>query len=522
MNSGANMNGRASVLASRRWFTGMFLLSQPPDTRYSSQPNAMNNRQLLIVVTLALVLGSQLSRTAPARAPSQTSASPYFNVRDQGAMGDGTMLDTAAIQTALDRCAQAGGGQVYFPPGRYLSGTLHLRSHITLFLEAGATLVGTTNLAEYQSPNPQTAPSGFRWGKWYRALLLGENVRDITLCGPGTIDGNKVFDPTGEERMRGPHTVVLSGCRGFNVRNLTFIDSANYAIFFLATDDVDIRNVKFIGGWDGIHWRGTPDRWCHNVTITDCEFYTGDDALAGRYWDNTLISSCVVNSSCNGLRLIGPARNLIVNDCLFFGPGRQPHRTSGERRRTNMLCGILLQPGAWDATTGPLEDVLLSNITMSNVDAPVALWTKPGNTADRITIDGLRATGVYLAALSLESWDESPLGQITVRDATVEFAGGATNAPDPRQVKPPGVGSRPLPTWGLYARNLERLTLDNVRLRLSRDDARPAVLIEDVQRLDVEQVTFSPVEGVSKPVISFGVGETKGTFRSTYTDKPQR
>ena len=66
----------------------------------------------------------------------------------------------------------------------------------------------------------------------------------------------------------------------------------------------------------------------------------------------------MINSSCNGIRLIGPATRLIIHDCLFYGPGQQPHRTSGEKRRTNMLSGIILQPGAWDATRGPLDDVL--------------------------------------------------------------------------------------------------------------------------------------------------------------------
>ena len=78
------------------------------------------------------------------------------------------------------------------------------------------------------------------------------------------------------------------------------------------------------------------------MSIVGCQFYTGDDSIAGRYWDNVLISDCIVNSSCNGIRLIGPATHLIVHDCLFYGPGVQPHRTSN---RYNMLAGINLQPG---------------------------------------------------------------------------------------------------------------------------------------------------------------------------------
>src|SRR5204863_245433 len=83
-----------------------------------------------------------------------------------------------------------------------------------------------------------------------------------------------------------------------------------------ASEDVEVRDVKITGGWDGIHFRGAPQKWCHRVKIIHCQFYTGDDSIAGRYWQDTLISGCILNSSCNGIRLIGPATHLIVDDCL--------------------------------------------------------------------------------------------------------------------------------------------------------------------------------------------------------------
>ena len=161
-------------------------------------------------------------------------------------------LDTPAIHKAIEACSAAGGGQVLLPPGRYLSGTVHLKSHVTLFLEAGATLVGTPDLDQYQHPTiPEFIPEA-RWGKWHRALILGDGLEDIAIAGQGVIDGNKVFDPTGEERMRGPHTFVFVNCRKVTVRDVSFVDSANYAIFFQISDHVEIRNVKFTGGWDGV------------------------------------------------------------------------------------------------------------------------------------------------------------------------------------------------------------------------------------------------------------------------------
>ena len=467
------------------------------------------------VWTFTVALAGFLAFPQFAHAAQQSSSptplaekAPYvFNIRDHGAVGDGATLDTAAINEAIEACAKVGGGQVRFPPGRYLSGTVHLRSRITLLFDAGARLVGTTNLALYQQPTPPAFMPEARWGKWHRGLILAENVEDVTIAGPGVIDGNQVFDPIGEERMRGPHTIVFVNCRRFTIRDVSIADSANYAVFFQVSDQVEVRNVRFVGGWDGVHFRGAPGHDCHDVNIIGCQFYTGDDAIAGRYWDNVVIAHCVVNSSCNGLRLIGPATRLIVNHCLFYGPGLQPHRTSREQRRTNMLSGIILQPGAWDRTEGLLDEVVISGVTMHNVASPVTLWTKPGNTVGRVTVSGLNATGVYRSAMSVESWADAPITNVVFRNVSVEFAGGGKADQAHQPVRGPGVDSRPLPAWGFYARNVERVTLEDVRLSLALDDFRPVLMAENIQRLDLDHLRFTRVVGVAEPIRMTKVGE---------------
>jgi polygalacturonase len=422
-----------------------------------------------------------------------------FNVRDHGAAGDGATSDTKAINAAVEACSKAGGGQVLFPPGRYLSGTVNLRSHVALFLEAGARLVGTTNLEEYQFPQHMPNMPEARWGKWHRALVLGESVEDIKIAGQGTIDGNKVFDPTGEERKRGPHTIVFVNSRRFSIRDVSIVDSANYAVLFQASDDVDIRHVKIVGGWDGVHFRGAPDKWCRNVNIIDCEFYTGDDSIAGRYWDNCVINNCVINSSCNGIRIIGPVTRTVVNNCLFYGPGQQPHRTGG---RTNMLSGIILQPGAWDATRGVTDDILFANNTMHNVTSAVTIWQKPGNTMGRVTVNGLHATQVYRAAMSAESWADEPITNVVFRNVSVEYTGGGTAQMATNRVKGPGVDARALPSWGFFARNVENIRFENVRFSLSKDDARPVVNAEHVKEFTADEFHFPRIEGVKKPIVT--------------------
>lgn len=433
-----------------------------------------------------------------------------FNVLDQGAIGNGMSLDTAAINRAIETCARAGGGVVRLPAGRYCSGTIHLRSHVHILLEAGAVLVGTTNLEQYMPPVIPSFMPEARWGKWHRALIVGENVEDVTISGPGLIDGHKVFDPDGEEHMRGPHTIVFVNCHQFTLRDISIVDAANYAILFQASDDVEVRNVKITGGWDGVHFRGAPGHWCHNVNIVGCQFYTGDDSIAGRYWDNVVISHCIVNSSCNGIRLIGPATGLLITDCVFYGPGRQPHRTGG---RTNMLSGVILQPGAWDKTEGPLDDVFIADNVMRDVASPVAIWTKPGNPVGRITIAGLTATGVYRSALSVESWSDLPITNVVVRNANIGFSGGGTAEQAKQPVKGPGVDVRPLPAWGVYARNVEQLTFEDFRLSISQDDLRPVIVADRVERLTLDSVRFPHPPQVSQIVQTTNVGklELRGT-----------
>lgn len=429
-----------------------------------------------------------------------------FNIREYGAAGDGKTLDTPAIQKAIDACDNAGGGQVLLPPGKYLSGTVHLKANVTLFLEAGATLVGTAKLDEYRHPIPPASMPEARWGKWHRALILGDGVENIAIAGQGVIDGNKVFDATGEEKMRGPHTFVFVNCKNVTVRDISFVDSANYAIFFMVSDDVSIRNVKFTGGWDGVHFRGSPDRDCKNVSIIGCEFYTGDDCIAGRYWDNTLISGCIVNSSCNGIRLIGPAKHLIIHDCLFYGPGIHPHRTSD---RHNMLAGINLQPGAWDATKGRLDDVLISDISMHNVATPFHISLKPGNTAGSIVVDRVTATGVYRAAASVESWAEEPFENVTFRDVTISYKGGGKRQKAKEEVKSPGVDARSLPAWGFFARNVKELQFDNVRLRYEKEDLRPAMICNRINRLSLQDFSFPQPAEVEEPIVLSNVGSVQ-------------
>lgn len=444
----------------------------------------------------AIAINSTINAAEP-RAKTALTVS----VRDTGAVADGQQLDTEAINRAITQCAENGGGVVVFPAGKYLAGTILLRSHVTLRLDAGSEICGSPDLEQYRQPEPEKVAPFRKWGKWHRALILGQDVEDVTLCGEGTINGNFVYDPKGEENLRGPHAVLFINSRQFAMRDLAIRDAANYAVLFLTSEDAEFQNLKISGGWDGIHFRGTEGRICKNVNITGCRFYTGDDSIAGSYWENTVISNCIVNTSCNGIRLLGPAKRLIVQDCLFYGIGTHPYRTSNH---WDTLCGILLQPGAWEPMPGELDDVLISNVTMHHVGAPLQIWSEKTCKVGRVTVSNLRATGANRFPVTVESWMEAPMDYVAFRDCDFEFAGGAAASASPMpKIKEPRINTdtRPLPVWGFYALNVRRLAFENVRFHFENEDRRPVMLTDGIGQFEKDGLKYPKVEGVERPVV---------------------
>jgi hypothetical protein len=139
---------------------------------------------------------------------------------------------------------------------------------------------------------------------------------------------------------------------------------------------------------------------------------------------------------------------------------------------------------------------------MEQVASPVTLWTKSGNAVGRVTISGLNATGVYRSALSVESWADAPITNVVVRNASIEFTGGGEAWPVEQTVNGPGVDARPLPAWGVYARNVEHLTLEDVRFSVATADQRPVIFADAVRELQLDNVRYPRFAGVTNPVVT--------------------
>ena len=249
---------------------------------------------------------------------------------------------------------------VLVPAGSYVSGTIHLQSNVTLWIDAGATILGSKNLSDYRWPKGER--------DWYAALILAQGVHDVSIMGRGTINGQNLTNPKGEERVRGPHGVLFYNCKDVLVRDVTFKDPGNYALIMRSCERVNIDNMTALGGYDGINMHDV-----RAATISNSRLFTGDDCLAGAYWENVTVSNCLLNSSCNAIRAGG--RNVLINNCLIYGPGSTfTGSDSATTRRpafrsylTVRFPPIRVRQGWSDP--GPVDNMVLSNITMINVHA---------------------------------------------------------------------------------------------------------------------------------------------------------
>ena len=225
-----------------------------------------------------------------------------FNVLQFGAKGDGKSKDTAAIQAAIDAAGKS-GGTVVFPAGNFLSGTLRLRSSVSLYLGPGCTLAASPDKADFDTYEKLSYDtfSDEETSYFHHALITGEGLENISVSGEGTIEGNR-------NQRGGPKLIALKTCRLISICGLTLQNAPNYNISFLGCDYVDVDGVTIFNGYaDGID----PD-CCQFVRIANCYVETFDDAIVPktspslgylRATENVTVTNCVLTTSCYALKL---------------------------------------------------------------------------------------------------------------------------------------------------------------------------------------------------------------------------
>lgn len=441
------------------------------------------------------------------------------NVLAYGAAGDGTTLDTASIQAAIDAAAQKGGGEVLFPAGTYLTGTLYMKSGVHLHLSSGAVILGSADLADYPV-TPCDYPS--RTDHYtMRALIWGEGLHDIAITGSGVIDGQgaqfhrnfasrrevvtaaKQFAEEGRylphvRYMNRPYLIRFISCRNVRVEGVTLRNAAMWVQHYLDCDFVTLRGLHVYS-----HVAGNNDMidvdCCRDVIIADCVGDTSDDAITlkstgARATENVVISNCIVSSHCNGIKMgtesVGGFKNIVITNCIVR-PSSAEEVLAG---RAEGLAGIALEI----VDGGALENVAISNIVIEGTPSP--LFMRLGNRARParprdptpsvgtfrdVSVSNIIVTGASVTGCPFSGIPGHPMENISLTDIRIQFAGGGpADVPDVLELEdryPECTMFGVLPAYGFFIRHAKNVRLRDVELSCATPDPRPPIVTVNVE-----------------------------------------
>jgi len=417
------------------------------------------------------------------------------NVKAFGAVGDGIHDDTRALQTAIHFLPQ--NACLLIPAGTYLTAPLALKSHMTLQLEEGAVLLGTTDRSRYPViPGTAEDLSGgeeVQLGTFegnavpmYQALIMAAYAEDITILGPGTIDGNaqnsdfwKVYRTLEVAR---PRLVFFNRCTDITIHGITACNAASWQLHPYYSDHLSFLDVYVKAPSDSPNTDALDPEACDDVRIVGCRFSVGDDCIAvksskielGSYFKKAasrhIIRNCLMDFGHGGVTLgseIGAGvKDLYVTQCYFHGTDR------GLRIKTRRGRGK-------DCT---IDNVVFDNIRMDAVQTPIVInmwynrcdpdgeseyvWSRDALPVDERTphmgyfsFRNLECTDAQVAACYIDALPEAPIDEVEFQNVSVHFSDNAR----------PGIPAmmnfeKEYCRLGLYLDNVRRIRLDNVTL----------------------------------------------------------
>ncbi|MDR2037850.1 MAG: glycoside hydrolase family 88 protein [Bacteroidales bacterium] len=425
-----------------------------------------------------------------------------FNARDYGVVGDSETMDSPAIQKAIDACHAAGGGTVVIPPGTFLCATIALKDNVRLYLDKNALLLGTTDIKAYDNLDPFTEGLGIEVG-W--AFIVAIDVKNVAIEGEGVIDGQGsalkarhiAEDKRSESKIWGyrPFLLRVLRCENVTVQGVTLKYAGAWTSHYAQSRNIRIEDVKIISRGvahnDGINIDG-----CQQVRINNCDIDSGDDALCFKAtyskapcrditvtnmrlksnqagikmgtesmssFENIKISKCHIYDTRNGgIKLFtvdgAHLRNIEITDITM------------ENVRTPMLFRLgsrlnVFRKGDEKQPTGTFEHVFIRNVKAKS-DSITQL-----NPASGILITGV--PGHYINNLTLENIEIELPGGGTVQDGHRVVQEAVNQYPEVKTFGPY------VPAYGVWARHVSNLQLNNVSFKLGKADLRPALICQD-------------------------------------------
>lgn len=429
------------------------------------------------------------------------------SVLEYGAIPDGKTLNTLAIQKAVDE-ASANGGTVIFPAGKYLTGSIELKSNVDIYLTNGALILGSTNISDYKERIPKLRSYNDLFLK--HSLFYAEKAENIFIYGSGIIDGqgsNFVVN-TKEKPARyknRPFVLRFVECKNIRVENVTLQNSAMWMQQYLACENLFIRGINVIN-----HANQNNDMMdidgCKNVVVSDCIGDTDDDGITIKSTsafisENITITNCVISSHCNAIKLgtesHGGFKNITISN-IVVKPSFDTEPIFGKPKG---ISGITL--GMVDG--GILEGVTISNIIIDGTHVPIYL--RLGNRArkyyDEQSQPGVGEFKDVMISNVIAKNVQSPIGcsitgipgntikNISLNNISIELPGGGTiedakkTIPELEDHYPESTKWGNLPAYGMFIRHAQNININNMELKLKSDDLRPAVICDHVQHLDL-------------------------------------
>ena len=434
-------------------------------------------------------------------------------ITDFGAVGDGKTLNTAAIQSAIDACTAVGGGRVSVPAGRFLSGTILLKSNVELHLETGAELISSLDPADmpdlmggFEDDNRDT---GWEGG----CFLLARHAENVTISGFGCIDGRgrEVFyeddDDGGSHesplKVRGyrPRMSFLEDVRNLTVKGVTFRDAAFWTLHMAGCRNVLIDGIRIENNERGPNNDGIDPDCCQDVIIRGCVIRCADDAI-------------VVKTTAPMTKKYGPCRNILISNCILRSHSsalKIGTETWGDIHHVTMSDCILQDCtrgiGIWSRDGGRVHDIMIHHISGNTrryrdrvrQDSEVVVWWGKGDALflsatpragverlpgmiESVFLDNLHF--VCEGAIMIAGEEACPIRNVSIRDSAFLWKRQGSLVPDCLDEQPSKRGVYPHEVPMVYIRSAEAISLeDNVSLRI--DDSmkpyiREAVISEQV------------------------------------------
>jgi hypothetical protein len=418
-----------------------------------------------------------------------------YDVRNSGAKGDGMTLDTRAFQSAVDMAFENGGGTVEVSPGTYLIGTVILKENVGIHLQPGSIILGSPDYKDYtEIIHKYDSRTNGLYAKYF--MFFAEGAGNISITGAGAIDGNglKNYQQSAPQNLR-PFMIRLVNCHDIIIRDVRLLESANWTLHLLGCRNVTVDGIvienKTRSNRDGIDIDA-----CNRVTVSNSLFRTGDDAIVMKTTNDTLcqnitITSCIISTLASGIKTgtesNGGFRNITVSNCVLkdipVHSGIELMTVDGGSMQNILLENITMEnvatpffirlgnrsrpykPGQYVEKVGEVSDIMLNNITVLNAGLPSALMGLHSKKIRNITISN------YTVRNSLA---QKPVGFNAV--PFEEFSYPAANV------------FKNLPAFGIYARNVEELHLNNIYMYSAENETRPSMVFDRVNDLELFSV----------------------------------